>query len=130
MIHVPKHTEVTVRHAESKVLLLIDGRLALSIPWQQAQLLGKAIQVKANQAEEVAKHEQVAMDHAMMLRAGFPFGLATDARIQAEGEKAAVLDRSLRRYMPNKIHPSIQSGLKFGVPTLSPGKQKKPDGRS
>jgi hypothetical protein len=107
-------SSITIRQEGTRVLLIINGRAVADLPWEAAGEVARAMLVQARKAEEIAKHELVAMDHAILLRVGAPFGLAFDPRIRAEGEKAAQWDSSLRRYLPG----GVKSQEKFGTPTI------------
>jgi len=104
---------LTVRVQGERVLLLHDGRLVADLPWKAAQALAKALAFQANRAEEWAKAERVALDQAILMRTGAPFGLTDDWAILGEARKLAAWDSRLRRYIP-----SIRSREAFGRPAV------------
>jgi len=105
---------VRVRQEGTNVLLIIDG-VATEMPWEAALELGRALLHQGHRAEEIAKHEQVIEDQALLTRIGAPFGVAVDRRIQQEAAKEAVNNTRLRRLLPGGVKatefvgaPSIQ----------------------
>jgi hypothetical protein len=100
----------TVRQDYDRVQLVVDGKLIADMPWQKALALADAIRAQAKRAEEWANAEAIAMDHAILLRAGFPIGLTNHPTIQAEAAKIAAWDSDLRRYMPGGIKSQEQVG--------------------
>jgi hypothetical protein len=105
---------ITVRQEGAQVLLLSGGVLLGALPWQAADDLARALRAKARVAETSSKAAQVAQDDAVLLRAGFPMGLSSNAKIRAESEKLAAWDRKLRNYMPG----GIKSTVHFGAPSI------------
>jgi len=97
------------------VLLLINGALVQIMPWQRALECAAALQSVARKAEEWDKAEAIAMDQAILMRSGAPFGLTDHPRIQQEAIKLAGHDRDLRRYLPS----GIKSKSVVGTPTVS-----------
>lgn len=122
-VHVPEATQLSIRYEGSRVYLIINGRLALDMTWQQALELGRTLMGQARKAEEIAKVEQVVMDQAMLMRAGFPLRMATnDHMLKLAGNEAA-WNSDLRRYMPNKLDKIEQYGTMY-APVVT--KEKKP----
>lgn len=80
-----------------------DGSLGGEFSWEGAKALAQALTVQANRAEEWAKAERVAMDAAILLRSGAPFGITDHPAIQAEAAKEAAWNRDLRRWMPGGV---------------------------
>lgn len=95
------------------ILLQLAGRQLL-FPRPLARELWRALVAKARQAEEQAKAEEIAADAAILFRAGAPFGLSDDPKIQSEAVKEAAWNRELRRCMPG----GIKSTELFGAPTI------------
>ena len=93
-----------VRQEGNRVLLFFEGRMA-DLPWQAAIQLGRALMAQGRAAEEWEKHEQVARDDAILLRAGLGgmLGLSHNPHVRKEAEQLAVHDRDLRRYMPGGV---------------------------
>jgi hypothetical protein len=106
---------IRIRQEGTSVQLLKDGKLLVEMPWDAALEVARVIQHVAHRAEELAKHTEVALDHAILLRAGVPIGLAVDPRVVEEAEQMAQYDRDLRRYMPG----GVKSKERFGVPTVT-----------
>lgn len=118
--------KATVRQDGERVILIL-GDTAAEMPWEAAEAIGKALIAKARLAEELAKADAVALDSAILLRAGFGnlgIGLAKDSRVRKEAIKLADGDRNLRRYMPG----GIKSKEEFGSPTIIRGPAPKTQG--
>ena len=110
----PVRQEATVRQDDERVLLIVNGRCVLNQPWDGALEIGRALIAQGRRAEEIAKAAGVILDHAILVRAGVPIGLAVDPRIREEAEKTAVSDSSLRRYMPG----GVKSKSSVGAPSV------------
>jgi hypothetical protein len=117
MIHVPKREVMSVRREGQRVKLLKEGRLVADMPWDAALALAKAIHGTAKLAEEWAKANEVALDHAVLVRAGVPIGLANHPEVRAEGEKQAVNNRDLRRYL-RYLPGGVRSTSSVGRPVV------------
>jgi hypothetical protein len=113
MIFVPKIRQVNIRQDGDHVLLLEKGIAVLSMPWDVALDLSRAIKAKAKLAEEWAKANEIVMDQAFLMRAGIPIGLSARRDIMKEAVKEASWDTGLR-----KAIPSIKSAAKFGKPMI------------
>lgn len=116
IIGTTKELTVTVEH--DQVLLILDGRLVATLPWQSAHTLGKAITFQANKAEENAKAEQVIFDQAILTRLGVPMGLTNDPWKLKQAANEAAWNTKLRRYIPPSRAGGIQSQAVFGSPTV------------
>ena len=114
MADVLRIREVTVRRYGGRILLLNGGRLLLDLPWRGALDLGAALIQQARKDEEIANHEQVVRDQAILNRAGIRLGLVNDPHLQEEAMKEAAWNSDLRRYMPG----GIKSQEIVGTPTL------------
>lgn len=112
---------VTIRQEGTSVLLIIEGKAVLNIPWEGAKELARGIQAKALKAEQLAKKELVIYDSAIAFRAGLPFTFSSNPVLRGEAVKVAQYDPKLRRYMPG-----IKSREIVGTPTviLGPGRLK------
>lgn len=106
--------EVTIRQEGPKVLLLIDGRAVLDMPWDAAIEVGRAFIEQARKAEEVTKALSIAGDQALLIRLGVPIGLTSHPSIQAEAAELAQSDPELRRYLPG----GVKSKEVFGEPRV------------
>lgn len=82
----------------------------MDVNWRTADAIAKSLLAKAREAEELEKADDVARDHAILLRAGFPVGLTRHPKIQDEAVKIAAWNRDLRRYMPGGIKSQEQLG--------------------
>lgn len=111
---------ITIRHEGEKVLLLSGGLLVAEMPWRAADDLASALRSKARLAEEEEKGESIALDSAILMRAGVPFSFSNRADILREAVKEAAWNCSLRRYMPG----GVKSKEVFGAPTVIRHKPK------
>lgn len=94
-------TKTQIRQEGANVMVIENGKTVAIWPWHIADVVARAITMKARQAEEIAKAEQIIMDNAIIHRAGLPFGLSNHPKILQETKKEALYNRNLRRYMPN-----------------------------
>ncbi len=108
---------VTIRQEADKVLLVINGR-ALTIPYEQAEIIGRALRQKAKAAEEYAKANKIIADHALLTRVGAPIGLSNNPRIQDAVRVEAAHNRELRRALPG----GVKSTTVLGVPSVRHGR--------
>lgn len=99
-----------IRQEGSDVLLIRGGKLLVRLPWDAALVVARELHQAGKLAEEQAKAEGIVMDQAIVLRAGMPFGLSSDPRIQREAGKEAAWNSKLRRYMPGGIKSQEQVG--------------------
>lgn len=111
--------QAVVRQEGNRVLLFVEG-VMVDLPWEAADALAQTLSGKARLAEEIDKHEQVARDDAILLRAGVGVGLSSNPAVRKEAEDLAVNDRDLRRHMPG----GVRSKEHVGTPTLIQGKPK------
>lgn len=117
--------EVTVRQEGDRVLLLHNGTLLFSLPWQAALELGRALHVKGKLAEEEANAARIVYDQAILTRVGFPVGLSNRPDILAEAAKEAAWNSNLRRYIRGGRAMGIANQTVFGTPTISVSPPKK-----
>lgn len=121
-------TEVTIRHEEGRVLLIINGK-GVSIPWKHADEIARGLKAKARQAEEYAKANKIIHDGALALRVGVPIGFSADPKIRDRIELEAAHNRELRRALPGGVKsqthfypPSVTRGMARPKPqVISPG---------
>jgi len=111
--------EVTVRREGGRVLLLHNGTLLFSLPWQAAIDLSRALYAKAKQAEEEARAAQIVYDQAILTRVGFPIGLSNRPDILQEAAKEAAWNSDLRRYIRGDRAIGIANQTVFGTPTIT-----------
>lgn len=117
---VPKLQEFRIRQEGDRVHVIVDGQVAIDLPWQAADKLWMGVRAKTRLAEEYAKRDQIAYDSAILVRAGAGFALSSRPDVKDEVKKIAAHDRGLRRYMP-----SIKSQEKFGHPVFETMPAKK-----
>ena len=102
-----------LRQEGDRVLIHINDSTTLNMSWKEAETFWRAIKRKAQAAEEWAKAESIAFDHAILQRVGAPFGgLSSNPEIQALGEHEAAWNRDLRRY----IRGGVKKQERVGVP--------------
>lgn len=101
-----KLTPTVVQHDGTMVQLIIDGKCVLNMPHDHALVIARALYKHAKLAEEIASAEQVIMDQAILMRAGWPFAALTanPAMVKEAGKEAAWNSR-LRRFIQNKLDP-------------------------
>lgn len=102
------------------VTLFNGGQVGAVLTRPGAKAFGRALIIVARRAEEWVKREALARDAAILLRAGAPLGLTSNAAIQAEAAKIARDDRDLRRYLPG----GIRGTEIVGEPTLIQGESR------
>ena len=100
---VRKATQISIQQDMSRVLLIVDGQRTLDMTWQQCLELGRALMYQARKAEEIEKVDQVVMDQAILMRAGFPMRMATNEHMLKLAGNEAAWNSDLRRRMPNNI---------------------------
>jgi hypothetical protein len=79
-----------------------------------AQALADALYKVSLVAEEEAKAERIALDTAILYRAGAPIGLSNHPAIIDEAKKEAAWNTELRRCMPG----GVKSEEAFGTPSV------------
>jgi len=96
----------------------VDGRpVYVDFEPGLALALANALYRCSLQAEEQAKAERIALDTAILYRAGAPLGLSNDPAILDEAKKEAAWNSELRRAMPG----GVKSAEAFGVPAVRRG---------
>lgn len=111
--------EVTVRQEGERVLLLHNGALLFSLPWQAALDLARALHAQGKRAEEEANAVRIIYDQAILTRVGFPIGLSNRRDILAEAAKEAAWNHDLRRYIRGDRAIGIANQTVFGTPTIT-----------
>jgi len=101
-IYVPKIKQVTIKRDDLYVLIVIEDRKVLDLPWDAALQLAKAITIQAKRIEEDVKHSQIIADQALLMRSGAPFGITNNPDIIAEAKKEAVGNTFLRKNVSGK----------------------------
>lgn len=95
---------IQLKQDGSQVLMLVDGALIASVPWQAALEVSQALRSVGKLAEEHASAQSIIMDQAILTRAGWPFmGLTAHPTLLAEAAKEAAWSSDLRRYLPGGI---------------------------
>lgn len=110
----PVRRSTTVRQDDERVLLIVNGRCVLNLPWDGALEIGRALIAQGHRAEEIAKAAGVIYDNAILVRSGAPISLAVDPRIRKEAEKEAAWNSDLRRKMPG----GVRSTESVGAPSV------------
>lgn len=106
----------TVRCDGHELILIFEpSRHLVKWPIAEWTKISEALHAQAVRVEEWEKAEQIARDHAIMLRAGTGLGLTDHPVIQDEAKKLAVDDRDIRRFMPGGVRAREQ----FGVPKVA-----------
>ena len=119
--YVRKITEVQVNQDGTDVVLVLKDGKFLSLPWDAALILARAITIQARRIEETVKANQIIRDQALLMRMGIPLGLTSNPKMIDEAARMAAWDSKLRR-MSTRGVPSQEA---FGTPTLI---QHKPEG--
>ena len=119
--YVPKITEVEVKQDGVDVVLVQKGGAFLTLRWDAALILAKAITIQARRIEETVKANQIIRDQALLMRMGIPLGLTSNPKMIDEAAKMAAWDSKLRRMCTR----GVASQEAFGTPTLI---QHKPEG--
>ena len=110
-------TEVRIRHEGAEVQVIVDGKAAITAPWNAALDIAHQMIASARKAEEVAKAEGIIFDNAMLIRSGAPFGLSNHPDIISESLKEAAHNTTLRRHMLG----GIKSTTIVGTPEVRHG---------
>lgn len=118
MILTGQTKEMVVRCEGDRVLLIYNGTLVCSLPYQAAEQLSRAILAKAKQAEEQAHALDIVSDQAILTRLGIPFGLSNRRDILKEAANEAAWNSKLRRYIPPARAGGIASQAIFGTPAV------------
>jgi len=84
--------------------VMLEKRVAVEVA--RGLIVGKL------RLEELAQAERIALDTAILYRAGAPLGLSNDARIKDRAKTEAAWNSDLRRFMPG----GVKSEEAFGVP--------------
>jgi hypothetical protein len=98
----------------AKVVLVLDGR-RIEMPPEVALSLSQHLYRKGKKAEEYRDANRIIMDQAIMQRAGLPFGLSSNPKIQEAARQEAQWNSDLRRHMPLR---GIQPRAVVGTPQL------------
>ena len=104
---------VKVRQLEDKVVIYI-GTKAVELPWYAALEIAKAIKIQGERAEEYALAPKIAVETAMMWKAGLPIGFTDNPRIKDIAANEAAWNKDLRKYMG----PEVRVNAQFGKPKL------------
>ena len=116
-------TRVRIAHDGQNVILDIAGRVH-SLPWDQARVLWMAIRQHAQAAEEIALHQQMIEDQAILTKTPLHgiIGLATSEKIRAEAKKSAQWDSKYRKIGSSRFAESREAAY---PPTLWPAEGRK-----
>jgi len=108
---------ITMRTAGPRVFVLLDARQGFECGPDEALQIWEQFKRAARTAEERDAVDSVIYDHALLTRAGAPFGLSDNPAIQDEVAKEAAWNRDLRRALPG----GVRSSEVVGTPTLVRG---------
>jgi len=112
-IYVPKITEATVSREGLDVLVVMNGRRVIGLPWEAALQLARAIVIQARRIEEQVKADKIILDQALLMRVGAPIGLTSHPDLISEAKKEAACNSELRKNIP-----LIESRESVGTPTV------------
>lgn len=116
-IFVPKITQAIIKRDGSDVLIVMDNRRVLALPWDAALVLSRAITIQARRIEEEVKALSIIDDQALLIRSGAPFGLSSHPGIIEEAKKEAVHNPKLRKYLTGKRAGGIGGSI-VGEPNV------------
>lgn len=111
-------SRVTISRDGQTVLVIKNGRAILRIPWDAAEAIGRALLIKAHEAEELVKADSIIADQAILTRLGVPVGLTSNRAMQKAAANIAAWDEKLRRYIPPARAGGIASQEIFGTPAI------------
>ena len=120
-IYVPKITEATVSRDGLDVLVVMNGRRVIGLPWEAALQLARAMVIQARRIEEQVKADKIIQDQALLMRTGAPFGLTSHPDLISAAKKEAACNTVLRKNIP-----LIESRESVGSPTVIRHRPKKP----
>ena len=123
-VFIPKIAQVAVRRDGIDVVLIVNGRRVVELPWDAALLIAKGITIQARRVEEQLKHSAIAFDQAILMRKGLPIGLTSNPHILKEAKSEALYNPKLRKYIP--LAGNIGSQEIVGAPTIIKHKPKPP----
>lgn len=120
-LHISKIKQARVGRDAEHVIIEVERREYLRLPWDAALVLARAITIQARRIEADIKANQIIMDEAFILRKGLPFGLTSNPRMIEEAGKEAAWNKDLRRYLPG----GVKSQEAVGTPRLIKHKPKR-----
>lgn len=120
---VPKIKQATIKQDGIDIVIVMDGRRVLDLPWDAALQLARAITIQARRIEEQVKALDIIDDQAFLIRSGAPFGLTNHPDLIAEAKKEAAHNPKLRKQIPF-VSDSIRSKGVVGTPTIIQHKPK------
>jgi len=77
------------------VHLLVDGKLASTMPWEAAKLVSKLLMESAVKAEEYATAHDMITVQATLIKAGITIPVVNDPEIYREAQKEARWNKKL-----------------------------------
>lgn len=98
----------------SRTLILLNGEVVGSIPWQGCDEIAKSFVMAARTGEQYAKAAEIAQADALLIRTGAPFALSNDPKIREEAYKEAQWGNA-RKGMPLLGVPSPKA---VGTPSV------------
>lgn len=94
---------VVLHWEENRVQVIIEGKLAMDLHWQDADRFWMAVRSIARKAEEYEKREQVVFDGAALFRAGVPIGLTDNPVLKKQVAHEGQYNDTLRRHLPGGV---------------------------
>lgn len=120
--------KIRIRQERNKVLLLVNGRPPIELPWGAAIEIGKALRKQAIVAREFDRHKLIIQDQSILFATGSPVNITGTDKMHREALKTALdhggtrngIDNILRKdkHPKHKTLKGIQSGSKVGHTTL------------
>ena len=120
---VPKIKRASIERDGIDVVVVMNGRRVLDVPWDAALQLARAITIQARRIEEQVKALRIIDDQALLIRTGAPFGITNHPALMKEAKKEAANNDKLRKYIPH-VSDSIRSKEAVGTPTIIQHKPK------
>lgn len=110
---------LTIADEGGTVVLVLNGKRMCDMPPDIAKQVSQLLYQKATLADEYINANRIIMDQAIMQRAGVPFGLSSNRKIQDAARCEAQWNTSLRKSMP--IRGVEPKGI-VGAPSLRKSK--------
>ena len=114
-IFTPRTKQLTVRlegnRYDLRVVLLLNGRVLVSMPYLAARELARALLVQAGRADGMIHAPEIIADQALLFRAGSPFAITRRPALLHEARKLAQDDPTLRRALPGRTIPEGSVGM-------------------
>jgi hypothetical protein len=106
--------QTTLVGEDVAVVFQLNARDWIQLDKVTAVQVARALTQLALRADELAQAERIALDSAVLLRAGSNFALSSDPKIIDAARSEAAWNGALRRFMPG----GVKSEEAFGTPTV------------